>query len=112
MRKNKKYQVNFNKKKLIYINLSKIYENLKLKIFFYIIIEFLIMSFFLYFLTAFCEVYRDTQISLLFDSFVSFLLSIVFELLISFIISLLYLASIRMKIKFLYKLVLFSYRLG
>ena len=85
---------------------------MKIKIIFYIIIEFLLMIFFLYFVTAFCEVYKDTQLSWLYDSFISFILSIPIELLISFVISLLYIVSIRMKIKFLYNFVLFLYGLG
>ena len=112
MRKNKEYKVNKNAIKNIYTNLLKVYKNMKIKIIFYIIIEFLLMIFFLYFVTAFCEVYKDTQLSWLYDSFISFILSIPIELLISFVISLLYIVSIRMKIKFLYNFVLFLYGLG
>jgi len=112
MRKNKKYRVNNDKKKIISTNLSKIYKNLKIKILVYIIIEFLFMLFFFYFITAFCEVYKDTQLSWLYDSFISFLFSILLELLISFFISFLYVTSIKMKIQFLYNIILFIYRLG
>ena len=70
------------------------------------------MLFFIYYITAFCEVYRDTQKSLLYDSFISFLLSIPFELLITFIISILYIVAIKLKIKFLYNIVLISYRIS
>ena len=111
MRKNKKYKVDTNKKKSIYNNLLEIFKCMKIKIVCYIIIEFLLMLFFLYFITAFCEVYRDTQMSLLYDFFISFILSIPLELLISFIISLLYIAAIKLQIKFLYNISLFSYRL-
>ena len=85
---------------------------MKIKIICYIIIEIVIMLFFVYFITAFCEVYRDAQISLLYDSFISFLLSIPIELLISFIIAIMYLTSIKLKLKCLYNLVLFLYGLG
>ena len=112
MRKNKKYRVNNDKKKIISTNLSKIYKNLKIKILVYIIIEFLFMLFFFYFITAFCEVYKDTQLSWLYDSFISFLFSILLELLISFFISFIYVTSIKMKIEFLYNIILFLYRLG
>ena len=84
---------------------------MKFKIVCFIIIEFLIMIFFLYFITAFYEVYKDTQLSWLYDSFISFLLSFPLELLISFIISLLYISALRIKNKFIYNIALFLYRL-
>ena len=112
MRKNKKYIVDKNKKKNINNKLVNIYKIMKIKIICYIGIEFSIMIFFLYFITAFCEVYKDTQNSWLFDSFISFLLSILMELLISFIISILYSFSIKMKIEFIYNIVMFLYKIG
>ena len=112
MRKNKKYKVDTNRKRYIFNNILKIFKCMKIKIVCYIIIEFLIMLFFLYFITAFCEVYRDTQMSLLYDVLISFILSIPIELLISFFISLLYIAAIKLQIQLLYNIALFSYRLG
>ena len=108
MRKNKKYKVNYNRKKYIYINILKVNKFMKVKIICYIIIEFLIMLFFLYFITAFCEVYRETQKSLLFDYFSSFILSILFEILISLFIAFLYISAIKLKLQFLYNIALFS----
>ncbi len=112
MRKNREYKVSRKKKNIIYSNLLKIYKYLKIKIVLYIIIEFSIMLFFFYFITAFCEVYTETQLSWLYDSIVSSLISIIFELLISLIISVMYVTSIRIKIKIIYDIVLFLYRLG
>ena len=109
MRKNKKYKVDVNRKKYIYNNLMKIYKCLKLKIIFYIIIEFLIILFFLYYITAFCEVYKGTQISFIYDSLTSLLLSFLFDLLLSFFISLLYACAIKLNLKFLYTIAIFSY---
>ena len=112
MRKNKKYKVDTNRKKYILKNLLKVYKIMKIKILCYIIIELVIMLFFLYFITAFCEVYRDTHISLLYDSFISFIISIPIELLISFFISILYMTATKFQFKCLYSLVLFLYSLG
>ena len=112
MRKNKNYVVDKSTKKIIYNNLLKIFKYMKIKIICYIFIEFTIMILFLYFITAFCEVYKDTQISWLFDSIISFLLSILFELIISFLISILYILAIKTKIEFLYNLVMFLYKIG
>ena len=112
MRKNKKYTVDSNQKKYIYRKIIRAFKFMKIKIFFFLIIEFLLLLFFIYFITAFCEVYKDTQISSLYDSLISFLLSILIELLISFFISILYIVSIEVRIKFLYSTVLFLYNLG
>jgi hypothetical protein len=112
MRENKNYKVNNNKKKKIYINLLKIYKYMKFKIACFIIIEFVIMVFFFYYITAFCEVYKETQKSWIYDSFISFLLSIPFELLESFFITTLYTLSIKYRFKMIYKIVLFLYNLG
>ena len=90
----------------------KIYKYLKVKIICYISIEFSIMIFFLYFITAFCEVYKETQNSWLFDSFISFLLSILIELLISLFICVLYELFIKMKLHCIYKIALFLYKIG
>ena len=112
MRKNKKYIVDINIKKSIYNRLLKIYKIMKIKIICYIGIELSIMIFFLYFITAFCEVYKNTQNSWLYDSFISFLLSILIELLISFAIAILYGFSLKKKIQILYNIVMFIYRIG
>ena len=111
MRKNKKYFVDKKKKKNIYNKLIKIYKYMKIKIMCYIGIELSIMLFFLYFITAFCEVYKNIQNSWLFDSFISFLLSFLIDLLISFAISILYSISLKFRIKFLFKIVMILYRI-
>ena len=112
MRKNKKYVVSPNKKKKIFNNIFKEIKYLKIKIIFYIVIQSLLMLFFYYYIVAFCEVYKETQKSLIYDSFISFLLSIPFELLESFFISILYTISIKYRLKMIYKIVLFLYNLG
>ena len=109
MKLNKDYKVDTNKKKEIFDNLVKIFKFLKIKIIIYIIFDFSIMLFFFYFTTAFCEVYKNTQISWLLDSFVSAILSILFELFLSFFISFLYIYSIKFKKKYLYKISIFLY---
>ena len=112
LRKNQTYKVKIEDKKEILKNLGKIYKNLKIKIIFYISIEFSLLLFFLYYITAFCEVFKNTQLSWLYDSFVSFLLSIPVELLLSFFYALLYMTSIRYRFETLYNIVLFFYGIG
>ena len=109
MKANKEYKVDLIKRKEIYDNLVKIFKILKIKIILYIIINFLIMLFFLYFTTAFCEVYKCTQISWLYDSFISSIFSILLELIICLFISFIYICSIKLKKKCMYKIAIFLY---
>ena len=110
LRKNKNYKVSKKQKKIIFTNVLEQFKKLKIKLIFYIIIELLLILFFFYFVTAFCEVYRSTQVSWIFDSVLSFILSIPLELSISLFISSLYLTSVKYQIKFIYNIVLFIYR--
>jgi hypothetical protein len=112
LRKNKKYKVSKNSKLLIMNKLREIYKILKIKIICYILIEFSILLFFFYYITAFCEVYKSTQISWVCDSLLSSALSIPVEFIISFVHSLSYEISIKLKLKTLYNIVLFFYGLG
>ena len=111
MRKNKNYKVTKETKYQIYKKLIKICNFLKCKIILFIIFEFLLMLFFYYFVTVFCEVYKKTQASWLYDFFVSFLISFAFEIFGAFLIAIFYILSLRYKIKFLYLICLFFYEL-
>ena len=112
MRKDNKYTVSKSKKDEILLNIYKINNNLQIKIAVFIIIEFIIMLFFYYFVTAFCEVYKETQISWILDSFISFILSFPIEFLNAFLIALLYYISIKNKIKCLYQIAMVFYSIG
>ena len=70
------------------------------------------MLFFYYFVTAFCEVYKQTQISWLIDSFISFLISFPVEFVMAFITCILYIISIKYRNKCMYKLAMILYNLG
>ena len=56
-------EINLKTKRNIYEKLNIIFKCLKIKIIIYIILEFLILLFFFYYITAFCEVYKETQMS-------------------------------------------------
>ena len=108
LKENKKRNINKRRKKAkenYFLILSKILNTLKIKIFFFIIIELLLLLFFFYFTTAFCEVYKRTQIAWIIDCSISFIMSILIEILISFIITILYILSIKNKIRCLYRIV-------
>ena len=111
MRKHKKYKVNRATKIIILNKVRKTYIILKYKILIFFITEFFLMLFFYYFVTAFCEVYKMTQLSWLSDFFVSFLISSFYEFILAWTLTLLYLFSKRNKLKFLYTIVLFVYKL-
>ena len=104
MRLNKDYFVNKLEKKKIINKLVKIIKSLRIKITIFFIIELLLLLFFLYFTTAFCEVYKNTQIAWIADCLTSFILSIIIEILFSFIISILYIFSVKKKNKFIYSI--------
>ena len=112
MRKDKTYKVCNNDIIKINEKLNRIYKILKIKIVLYIIIEFLLLLFFFYYITAFCEVYKKTQISWLTDCFVSFLISILVEIVMSFLVATFYTISINNRFKILYSIAMFFYGLG
>ena len=112
MRKNKKYKVSNSIKSKILIKLKVIFKMLKIKIIFFIITETLILLFFAYYMVVFCEIYKETQMSWLADSGMSFLISIPLELLSSFVMALFYYISIRFDLKFIYNIVMFFYQQG
>ena len=67
------------KSKINILKMSKPLENrLKIKFSFYFIIGFLLLSFFWYYISMFCVIYKNTQIHLLNDTLMSFGLSLLF----------------------------------
>ena len=109
MRKDKNYKINKETKCKILNEIREISSKLKNKIIIFLISEFSLMLFFYYFVTAFCEVYKKTQVSWIIDFLTSYLLSILTEIFLTWILTLFYIVSIRYKIKFVYTIVLFIY---
>ena len=111
MGKNKNYKVSKETKIKVINKIIDISLKIKIKIIIFIIVEFSIMLFFYYFVTAFCEVYTKTQINWLSDCLSSFIISLFYEILISLLITVLYSISIQYKVKLIYKIALFFYNL-
>jgi len=111
LRKNKDYKVNKKRKINIILQIRHICLKLKNKIIIFFILEFLIMLFFFYFVTAFCDVYKKTQISWIYDFFTSFLFSFLTEVFGAWILAIFYSISIRYEINFIYRIVIFFYNL-
>ena len=89
--------------------ISGILKCLKVKIIFFIILEFLFTLFFFYYVTAFCQVYKSTQISWLLDSISSYVISFGITLVFSFIFAILYKLSIIYKKKIVFSICQFMY---
>ena len=107
LKKEKKYSVKNKTKKDLLNNIYRILKFLRIKIFIFLILEFLCILFFFYYIIAFCEVYKKTQKMWLIDCLNSFILSILIEILLAFAIAVLYKLSIYKKIKFFYTLIMF-----
>ena len=109
MRKNRKYKVSEETKKKILDKIRKISLKWKCKIILFIIFEFSMMLFFYYFVTAFCDIYKNTQISWIYDFFLSFIISFATEIFGAFILAILYILSLKYKLKFVYTITIFFY---
>jgi hypothetical protein len=103
---NKRHAINKKTKIKIFFKLLKVYSGFKKKFFLFIFIELILLLFFFYFSTAFCEVYKSTQISWAIDCIISSIFSIIIELLFSIGITILYILSYKNKLKSLFNLVL------
>ena len=112
MKKDKKYIVNDVRKKEIQKEIEYILKKYKIKSIVLIVIESILILFFWYYVTAFCQVYSGTQISWIWDSFLSILSRIVIDLLLSLAFAKLYRLAVESNINCLYKISLFFYSFG
>ena len=107
-----KYVITDKRKGEIMIEIDEILKKYKIKVIILIIIETVLMVFYWYFVVAFCQVYKETQLSWLFDSFLSILSRTLIEFLLSFGLAKLYVVAIRGEVHCLYRIVMFLYNLG
>ena len=110
--KNKKYNVSEKRKKEIKNEINKILKIFKIKTTILIIIEFLLMLFFWYYVTAFCHVYNSTQMSWLLDSFLSILSRTVIDFLFPLLLAKIYRIAVESNVRCLYNIILFFYSFG
>ena len=104
LREDPNYKVSEERKNEILKKINKSLRKLKIKMTFFVIIDFLILLFFFYFVTAFCEIYKNTQTSWISDAVVSIIISFPIELAIALAITIIYNLSIKYKWKYVYKL--------
>ena len=60
------------------IKLNKLFIILKIKFVLFFIISFILLTFFWFYITCFCGIYRNTQIHLIKDSLISLLMSFIY----------------------------------
>ena len=109
LKADKSYTVTEESKNEIRSNIEKIVKCLKIKIIIFMILELIFMLFFFYYVTAFCQVYRKTQISWLLDCLSSYVISFIFTVVLSLVFAALYKLAIKYKLKLLYKISTFIY---
>ena len=96
--------VNEIKDKYEYIlTFKKLYLVLKIQISFFFIINFILSLFFTFYLLIFCEIYNNSQISLLINYIMGIIESLVYSLGVSFIICILRYLGLKLKMKALYR---------
>ena len=74
---------------------KKLYKLLKIKYYMFFITCFIILLFFWFYIICFCSIYKNTQIHLIKDSIISFLLSFVYPFGIILLPSLLRIISLK-----------------
>ena len=111
MLKKKNYTLDNTKKLQIKGKINSIIKKLRYKNIIFICIELFFMLFLFYYVTAFCQVYKNTQISWLINVLVSILITFIFEVLVSFFSSSLYVTSISSSIECIFKIVLFIHKI-
>ena len=112
IKNDKKYHVTKQRKKEILEIIIKIIKKYKIKVIIITIIQIIFMLFFWYYVTAFCHVYSNTQLSWLLDSLMSILSRLVIELLLSLGFAKLYRIAVESNVHCIYKFVLFFYCFG
>ena len=109
IKSNKKYKISEKRKNEIFLNVEKVLKICKIKILILAIIEVILMLFYWYFVTAFCQVYPSTQTSLIFDCFLSILSRFIIEVLFALFYAKMYIVSVESNIYFIYRIILFIY---
>ena len=105
----KNYKINEKRKEEIYKEVLKVFKYLKIKLIFFFVIEIILILFFWYFVTVFCEVYSKTQTSWLLDGFLSILSRFFIELIAAFLYAKLYQISVASNMETLFKIVMCLY---
>ena len=112
IKENKKYLISIERKKEIIIEIKKIIKKFKTKAIVFFIVELIIMLFYWYYVTIFCNVYQETQLSWLINSLVTIIVRILEDLFINIVLALLYKSSINCKSGCFFSIIIFFYCYG
>ena len=111
IKKDKNYVVTEQRKLEIQNEIELILKKYKIKVILLVVIELMLMIFFWYYVTVFCHVYQSTQLSWLWDSFLSMIFRFIIDVLLSLIFAILYKISVSSESRCLYSISLFFYLL-
>ena len=111
LKKDKKYIVTEAKKKEILKQIETILKSQNIKNYIFFGSEIILMLLFWYYITAFCHVYSNSQVSWVFNTFFSILFTFIINCMICLIFSILYKTAIGNKSKGLYNGVMLIYNL-
>lgn len=112
IKKDKKYKVDYPTKMRIFTEVEDVLKKYKIKLFILFFFEFIIILFCWYFVTAFCQVYSNTQGSLILNCFMSILIRLVIEVLICLPWAKLYTVAAQSEFLKFYNFMLFVYDLS
>ena len=109
IRKNKNYKIDFSGKMRIFAKVENALKYYKIKLGFFLFFVLVLILGFCYFITAFCQVYPNTQTSLLINCLISILIRFVVELLLCLLFAKLYLVAAKVEYVCFFKFMLFVY---
>ena len=109
LRKNKNFTLDFPSKRKIFSEVEDSLRYYRIKLVLLLLFQFIVIIFFWYFITAFCQVYQKSQIYFLFNSLTSVLIRFVFEVLICSLFAKLYNISYSIESYSFYKFIMFVY---
>ena len=111
IKKDKNYVVTEQRKLEIQNEIELILKKYRIKVILLVVIELMFMIFFWYYVTVFCHVYQSTQLSWLWDSFLSMIFRFIIDALLSLLFAKLYKIAVSSESRCLYSISLFFYLL-
>ena len=109
IRKNKNYKIDYSAKMRVFAKVENALKYYKIKLGFFLFFVLVLILGFCYFITAFCQVYPNTQTSLLINCLISILIRFVVELLLCLLFAKLYLVAAKVEYVCFFKFMLFVY---
>ena len=109
IKKNKNYKTDYPTKVRIFTEVEEVLKKYKIRLYIIFAVEFVCILFFWFFVTAFCQVYSNTQGSLVLNCFISILIRFAIEVLLCLLLAKLYTIAAHIEYMTFYKIMLFVY---